>query len=188
MRGRTFADPAELDGALIDLDGTPTKSRLGANAIVGVSMAVVRALAVSSGRPLWLVLSPPGVAPRLPVPHFNVVNGGMHAPNALDFQEFMIAPLGAPNLTEAVRAGAEVYATLRGLLAGQGCHRPGRRRRVRSQDRPPRGRPRLLVEAIEAAGYVPGPQGVAIALDPAASEFFAAGTTGWRGRRCRATT
>jgi enolase len=176
VRGRAFADPADLDGALIDLDGTPTKSRLGANAIIGVSMAVVRALAVSSGRPLWQVLSGLDTAPRLPVPHFNVVNGGVHAPNALDFQEFMIAPLGAPDLTEAVRAGAEVYATLRGLLAGRG-HATGLG--DEGGFAPMIDRPedvlRLLVEAIEAAGYVPGPEGVAIALDPAASEFFDGG-------------
>jgi len=176
VRGRAFGDPAELDGALIDLDGTPTKSRLGANAIIGVSMAAVRALATASGRPLWQVLSGLDTAPRLPVPHFNVVNGGVHAPNALDFQEFMIAPLGAPNLTEAVRAGAEVYATLRGLLAGQG-HATGLG--DEGGFAPMIDRPedvlRVLVEAIDAAGYRPGPEGVAIALDPAASEFFDGG-------------
>jgi enolase len=95
---------------MIDLDGTPNKSRLGANATVGASMALARALASSSGTPLWRWLVPDGVTPRMPVPHFNVLNGGVHAPNALDFQEFMVAPLGAPSMAEAVRAGAEVYA------------------------------------------------------------------------------
>src|SRR5664279_1093652 len=120
LMGRGFADLAELDGSLIALDGTATKSRLGANAIVGVSMAVARAVAASSGVPLWRSLTPAGVTPVLPWPCFNVLNGGVHAPNALDFQEFMITPLGAPSLAEAVRAGAEVYAALRTRLSGRG--------------------------------------------------------------------
>ena len=99
----------EIDAALIELDGTPNKARMGANAIVGVSMACARALARAEGRELWDWLTPADVAPRLPVPHFNVINGGVLAPNPLDFQEFMIAPIGAPDLPEAVRAGAEVY-------------------------------------------------------------------------------
>ena len=92
-----FGSLAELDQALISLDGTANKSRLGANAIVGVSIAVARAVAQADGEPLWKTLTVPGAEPRLPVPHFNVVNGGVHAPNRLDFQEFMIAPLGAPS-------------------------------------------------------------------------------------------
>ena len=108
LRGREWHDLAEIDAALIELDGTPDKARLGANAIVGVSMACARGLARADGRELWEWLCPPGVAPRLPVPHFNVINGGVHAPNPLDFQESMIAPLGAGSLPEAVRAGAEV--------------------------------------------------------------------------------
>src|SRR5664280_2046 len=105
LRGRTFTDLAELDHTLIDLDGTDNKSRLGANAVVGVSMAAARGLAIATGLPLWQTLNPTDVTPRLPVPHFNVVNGGVHAPNDLDFQEFMVAPLGAPTMAEAVRAG-----------------------------------------------------------------------------------
>jgi len=120
ISGRTFADLAEIDGALIKLDGTENKARLGANAIVGVSMAAARAIAASAGVPLWRSLNPIGVTPRLPVPHFNVLNGGAHAPNKLDFQEFMVAPIGAPTMAEAVRAGAEVYTALRKLLSGKG--------------------------------------------------------------------
>ena len=117
LRGRSWASLAEADQAMIDLDGTPNKARLGANATVGASMALARALAASEGTPLWRWLAPDGVTCRLPVPHFNVLNGGVHAPNELDFQEFMVAPLGAPSMAEAVRAGAEVYAALRDELA-----------------------------------------------------------------------
>ena len=120
LRGQAWPDLSAIDAALIDLDGTPNKERLGANAIVGVSMACARALARAQGRELWDWLTPAGVTPRLPAPHFNVINGGVHAANPLDFQEFMIAPLGAGSLPEAVRAGAEVYTALRGLLASKG--------------------------------------------------------------------
>jgi len=172
LRGRSWNSLAEVDQAMIDLDGTPNKSRLGANATVGVSMALARALAASAGIPLWQWLAPDGVTPSLPVPHFNVLNGGVHAPNELDFQEFMIAPLGAPSMAEAVRAGAEVYAALRReltsrkLSAGLGDE---------GGFAPEIGEPeevlRLLVQAIGDAGYAPGRAGVSIALDPAASEF-----------------
>jgi enolase len=171
--GRTFAELADLDGMLIELDGTDNKSRLGANALVGVSMAAARALAIASNQPLWRVLNPAGVTPRLPVPHFNVINGGAHAPNNLDFQEFMIAPLGAPNLAEAVRAGAEVYARLRAALAAAG---EATGLGDEGGFAPQIGRPEdvlaLLTEAISAAGYESGRAGVAIALDPAANGFF----------------
>lgn len=120
VTGRPFASLDEVDDTLRGLDGTADKSRLGANAIVGASMAAAQAFALDSGLPLWRWLTPHGVIPRLPVPHFNVVNGGVHAPNALDFQEFMIAPIGAPSMPEAVRAGAEVYGRLRGVLAERG--------------------------------------------------------------------
>ena len=103
LRGRTWRSLAEADRAMIDLDATPDKGRLGANATVGTSMAIARALANSARVPLWQSLAPDGVTPSLPVPHFNVINGGAHAPNHLDFQEFMIAPLGAPSMAEAVR-------------------------------------------------------------------------------------
>src|ERR1700751_3271226 len=103
---------------MIDLDGTPDKSRLGANATVGTSMALARALAASAGVPLWQWITPDGVPPSLPGPHFHVLHGGVHAPNQLDFQEFMIAPIGAPSMGEAVRAGAEVYSALHRELSG----------------------------------------------------------------------
>lgn len=172
LRGRAFTDLAELDRVLIGLDGTATKSRLGANAIVGISMAAARAIAQSQGVALWRSLAPQGVTPRLPVPHFNVVNGGAHAANNLDFQEFMIAPIGAPNLAEAVRAGAEIYARLRSLLAGAG-HTVGLGDEggFAPQIDTPEDVLAVLVHAIEDAGYQSGRDGVAIALDPAASEF-----------------
>ena len=172
LAGRPWHDLAEIGAALIDLDGTAGKERLGANALVGVSMACARALAAAEGGELWDWLTPPGVAPRLPVPHFNVINGGVHAPNPLDFQEFMIAPLGARTLAGAVRAGAEIYSALRSLLAGQGqvtslADEGG----FAPQLTEPEEVLSLLVTAITAAGYVPGRDGVAIALDPASSEF-----------------
>ncbi|MGA2527758.1 MAG: phosphopyruvate hydratase [Acidimicrobiales bacterium] len=177
ITGRHFADLAELDQALIELDGTENKARLGANAIVGVSMAAARAIALSAGVPLWRSLNPSGVTPRLPVPHFNVVNGGAHAPNKLDFQEFMVAPLGAPNMAEAVRAGAEVYVALRKLLSGKGFATGlGDEGGFAPEIDEPEEVLGLLVTAIEQAGYRPGRDGVAIALDPAASEFYRDGS------------
>ncbi len=184
LAGRTFADLAQLDRTLIDLDGTATKSRLGANAIVGVSMAAARAGALAAGQPLWCALGTEGVAPRLPVPHFNVVNGGVHAPNNLDFQEFMIAPLGAPSLAEAVRAGAEVYGTLRRHLSDKGFATGlGDEGGFAPEIDRPEDVLTLLAEAIETAGYRPGREGVAIALDPAASEFYRDGRYQVAGER-----
>ncbi len=174
LTDREWPDLASVDAAMIALDGTPDKSCLGANAIVGVSMACARAFAHADGRSVWDWLTPAGVAPRLPVPHFNVVNGGVHAPNPLDFQEFMIAPLGAPSYPEAVRAGAEVYASLRGLLAAKGhATGLGDEGGFAPQIAEPEQVLDLLVTAIADAGYVAGRAGVAIALDPAASEFRA---------------
>lgn len=172
LTGRSFDALADLDHVLIDLDGTLDKSRLGANAIVGTSIAAARAFAAVEGRPLWQSLTPASVVPRMPVPHFNVINGGRHARNALDFQEFMIAPIGAPSMREAVRAGAEIYAALRGVLTERllstGLGDEG-------GFAPEIARPEevlaLIVEAITTAGYTAGVDGVAIALDPAASEF-----------------
>jgi len=172
LRGQAWPDLSAIDAALIDLDGTPNKERLGANAIVGVSMACARALARAQGRELWDWLTPPGVTPRLPAPHFNVINGGVHAANPLDFQEFMIAPLGAGSLPEAVRAGAEVYTALRGLLASKGhATGLGDEGGFAPQIAEPEEVLALLVTAITDAGYVAGRGGVAIALDPASSEF-----------------
>ena len=172
LRGRPWASLAEADQAMIELDGTPDKSRLGANATVGVSMALARALAAAAGTPLWRWLTPEGVTPSLPVPHFNVLNGGVHAPNQLDFQEFMIAPLGAPSMAEAVRAGAEVYSALRRELAGlQLSTGLGDEGGFAPEVAEPEEVLWLLVQAITDAGYKPGPDGVSIALDPASSEF-----------------
>jgi enolase len=175
--GRSFTDLGEMDAALIELDGTPDKTRLGANATVGVSMAAARAIALADGRPLWQSLAPPGVTPRLPIPHFNVVNGGAHAPNRLDFQEFMLAPLGAPTVAEAVRAGAEVYAALRGQLTGLGLSTGlGDEGGFAPEIDSPEEVLTLLVTAIQAAGYRTGRDGIAIALDPAANGFYSGGT------------
>ncbi len=172
LRDQEWRTLEEIDAALIELDGTPNKARLGANAIVGVSMACARALARAEGRELWDWLTPADFAPRLPVPHFNVINGGVHAPNPLDFQEFMIAPIGAPDLPEAVRAGAEVYGALRVLLADRGhATGLGDEGGFAPQLAEPEEVLELLVTAIKDAGYEPGRDGVAIALDPAASEF-----------------
>ncbi|MCJ7827157.1 MAG: phosphopyruvate hydratase, partial [Demequinaceae bacterium] len=169
--GKKWASLAEFDAAMIALDATPNKARLGANAIVGVSMAVARA--ITGNGQLWEVLKPEGVSPRLPVPHFNVLNGGAHAPNSLDFQEFMIAPVGAPSITEAVRAGAGVYAKLRTLLQDAGFATGlGDEGGFAPDLAKPEDVLALIVKAIEGAGFKPGKEGVAIALDPAASEFY----------------
>jgi enolase len=173
LRGTDFASLADFDEALLKLDGTANKERIGANAIIGVSMAAAQAFAAADGRSLWRSLTPKGVQPRLPVPHFNVINGGAHAPNALDFQEFMIAPLGAPSVAEAVRAGAEIYRVLRRELQsrslGVGLGDEG-------GFAPEMGSPEavleLLVDAIETAGYETSHEGVMIALDPAANGFY----------------
>jgi enolase len=172
LRGRAWDSLAEADQAMIALDGTPNKSRLGANATVGTSMALARALAASAKTPLWQWLAPQGVTPSLPVPHFNVLNGGVHAPNDLDFQEFMIAPLGAPSMAEAVRAGAEVYAALRRELANRKLSTGlGDEGGFAPEVSEPEEVLRLIVQAIGDAGYTTGAEGVSIALDPAASEF-----------------
>jgi enolase len=113
----------EIDTELRSLDGTGMQRRLGANAIIGTSLACARAFAAHAGQPLWQWLvtpSVPSVSPRLPVPHFSLLSGGEHATNRLDFQEFMIAPIAAPGYPEALRAGAEIYAILRGLLTERG--------------------------------------------------------------------
>lgn len=172
LDGRSFECLADLDRALCDLDGTDTKGRLGANAIVGVSMAAARAMATADQVPLHEWLAPAGVQPRLPVPCFNVINGGRHAANALQPQEFMICPIGVPSFAEALRAGAEIYAALRsrlgasGLAIGlgdEGGFAPELHTTEHALD--------LIVDAIGDAGYRAGTDGVAIALDPAASEF-----------------
>jgi len=174
VRGRDASDQRGLDETLIALDGTSDKSRLGANALLGVSMATARAAAAASGRPLWRYLGGED-ARLLPIPAMNVLNGGVHADNPIDFQEFMIAPVGASSFAGAMRIGAEVYHELRttlkqrGLAGGVGDE-GGFAPMLESNEAPLE----LIVSAIEAAGYRPGDD-VAICLDPASSEFFADG-------------
>lgn len=173
--GKSFATIDDLDQTLIALDGTPTKSNLGANAILGVSMAYARALAAEAGKALVDFLPGiPGQAPRLPVPCFNVLNGGVHAPNPLDFQEFMISPLGAPSMAEAVRAGSEIYQALKKRLAAAGYATGlGDEGGFAPAIAEPEEALDMLVAAIGDAGYTAGRDGVAIAMDPASSEFRA---------------
>jgi enolase len=169
--GRDFADQAALDAALIELDGTPNKAKLGANAILGVSLAFARARANEKGVPLYRSL-----AEReryvLPLPQMNVLNGGKHADNNVDFQEFMIAPVGAPSFSEALRAGVETFQALREILhdsgystavGDEGGFAPKLRSNVEAME--------LLLAAIQKAGYKSGKE-IAIHLDPAASEFY----------------
>jgi enolase len=163
---------AEIDRLLTDLDGTPNKAKLGANAILGASMAVARAAAAAVGLPLYVYLGGPA-ARRLPMPMMNVLNGGKHADNSVDFQEFMIVPVGAPSFAEALRYGAETFQALRSLLEQKGYatavgDEGGFAPNLASNDEACA----LLVEAITAAGYAPG-EDIAIALDPAASSFHA---------------
>jgi enolase len=182
--GRPFATLTDLDETLVALDGTPDKSRLGANAVVGVSMAAARAFAAAEGQPLWRWFAGTVAAPRLPVPHFNVCNGGRHAQNRLDFQEFMVAPIGAPTLADAVRAGAEVYARLRQRLADRGLTTGlGDEGGFAPDLAAPEDVLALLVEAIDDAGYRAGLDGVALAMDPASSEFYRDGAYHVAGER-----
>ena len=174
VRGRDAADQRGLDEALIALDGTEGKSRLGANALLGVSMAAARAASAEVSEPLWRYLAPPAQheVSLLPVPMMNVLNGGVHADNPVDFQEFMIAPVGAESFAHAVRIGAEVYHELQRTLKRRGLgtavgDEGGFAPALASNEAPLE----LLVSAIESAGYSAGVD-VAICLDPAASEFF----------------
>lgn len=172
LKARSWDTLAEVDEGVVALDRTESKSRLGANATVGVSMAMARAMAASSGTPLYLWLPGFGQPRRIPVPCFNVLNGGVHAPNGLDFQEFMISPLGAPNMAEAIRSGAEIYAALRTRLAAAGHNTGlGDEGGFAPNVDEPEDVLAIIVDAITDAGYVPGREGVAIALDPASSEF-----------------
>ncbi|HKM73848.1 MAG TPA: phosphopyruvate hydratase [Stellaceae bacterium] len=162
----------EIDRVLIELDGTPNKANLGANAILGASMAVARSAAAAVGLPLYTYLGGPA-ARRLPMPMMNVLNGGKHADNSVDFQEFMIVPVGAPRFAEALRYGAETFQALKTLLDQKGYatavgDEGGFAPNLASNEEACE----LLVEAIAAAGYVAG-EDIAIALDPAASSFHA---------------
>jgi len=168
--GMDPARQAEIDHLMIELDGTPTKSKLGANAILGVSMGVARAAAASAGLPLYAYLGGAG-AVRLPVPMMNILNGGKHADNSVDLQEFMVMPVGAPSFAEALRYGAETFHALKKILAKKGYatsvgDEGGFAPNLKSNEEACE----VIVEAIEAAGYKPG-RDVAIALDPAASSF-----------------
>lgn len=172
--GADARDQALLDRILIELDGTPNKGRLGANAILGVSVAVARAAAEASGLPLYRYLG--GAAARtLPVPMMNVINGGVHADNRLDPQEFMVCPVGFDRFSEALRAGVEVFHALKAKLKKKGLSTAvGDEGGFAPDIATSREALDLLVEAIEAAGHKPG-RDVVIALDPAASEFYAKG-------------
>jgi enolase 1/2/3 len=173
--GLDAADQAGLDAVLIDLDGTPNKGRLGANAILGVSLAAAHASAAALDLPLYRYLG--GVGARtLPVPMFNILNGGKHAQDSTDFQEFMVMPVGAATFSDALRAGAEVFAALRKLLHAEG-HATGQG--DEGGFAPSLGSNEAAIEvilrAIEGAGYRPG-EDVAIALDPATSSILVEGT------------
>jgi enolase len=180
--GADARDQALLDRILIELDGTENKGRLGANAILGVSLAVARAAAEGSGLPLYRYLGGAG-ARTLPVPMMNVINGGAHADNRLDPQEFMVCPLGFTTFAEALRAGVEVFHTLKGILISRGLSTGvGDEGGFAPDIASAREALDLLVSAISAAGYKPG-RDVAIALDPAASEFYENGKYELKGEK-----
>lgn len=167
-------DPSEqskIDRMMIELDGTPNKARLGANAILSVSMAVARAASIASDTPLYKYLGG-AKATRMPVPMMNILNGGKHADNSVDFQEFMVMPIGAPTFAEALRYGAETFHALKRILGKKGYStnvgdEGGFAPNLKSNDEACD----VIVEAIQTAGFKPG-KDVAIALDPAASSFF----------------
>lgn len=175
-------DQTAIDQAMIELDGTPNKKKLGANAILGVSLAVAKAAADASGLPLYRYVG--GTSARvLPVPMMNIVNGGAHADNPIDFQEFMIMPVGAPSFAEALRMGSEVFHTLKKALhdAGhntnvgdEGGFAPNLKSAEAALD--------FVMQAVEKAGYRPG-EDIALALDCAATEFFKDGSYVYEGER-----
>jgi len=171
LEGRDAREQRAIDLAMIGLDGTPNKGKLGANAILGVSMAVTRAAAAASGLPLWRYLGGAG-ARRLPIPMMNIINGGAHADNNIDFQEFMILPIGASSCKEALRTGSEIYHHLKKVLqkrklstgvGDEGGFAPN----LGSNEEAIQ----VILSAVEAAGYRPG-EGVKISLDVAASGFL----------------
>ena len=178
--GLSALDQGAVDGAMADLDGSDNKSSLGANAVLAVSLAVARAASEGVGLPLYRYLGGP-MATLLPVPLMNVINGGAHAANNMDFQEFMLVPHGAPTFREALRMGAEVFQTLKGLLhdrglstavGDEGGFAPDLESNAAAGD--------LLVEAIEKAGYKPGDQ-ISLALDVASTEFYRDGRYAFGG-------
>jgi enolase len=179
--GRDVTRQEEIDLLMLDLDGTPNKASLGANSILAVSLAVARAAAASVGLPLFRYLGGPS-ARLLPVPCLNVLNGGAHAANSVDIQEFMLVPAGLPSFSEALRAGVEVYHALKRVIAGRGLttnvgDEGGFAPNLATND----AALDLLVEAIDAAGYEPGSE-IALALDVAATELYREGRYGLEGR------
>ncbi|MBN2085286.1 MAG: phosphopyruvate hydratase [Anaerolineales bacterium] len=186
--GMDAMDQKAVDRAMLDLDGTPNKSKLGANAILGVSLAVARAAADAAGKPLYRHLGG-DAADLLPVPMFNILNGGVHANwQGTDLQEFMIAPVGAPNFREALRWGSEVYHSLKSVLkAGnystgvgdEGGFAPALKTNAAAVE--------VILQAIEKAGYKPGEQ-IALALDPASSGFYEDGKYNLRTENRKVTS
>jgi enolase len=172
IKGRDAADQRGLDEALIELDGTPNKSKLGANAILGVSLAAARAAAAAKAIPLYRHLATDG-ATTLPVPLMNILNGGKHATDSADMQEFMVVPIGAPTFSEAIRMGSEIFHELkdvlhaRGMSTGVGDEGGFAPSGLATNEQPLE----LMLSAIERAGYRPGVD-AAIALDPAATELY----------------
>jgi len=180
LSGLDAEDQAKIDQSMITLDGTSNKGRLGANAILGASLAVAKAAAAQAGLPLYRYVGGAG-ARTLPVPQMNIVNGGAHADNAIDFQEFMILPVGAKTFAEGLRMGAEVFHALKAQLKQAGHNtnvgdEGGFAPNLKGADQVLA----FVMEAIEAAGYRPGEQ-VALGLDAAASEFFKAGKYAMEG-------
>ncbi|MFJ6702016.1 MULTISPECIES: phosphopyruvate hydratase [unclassified Streptomyces] len=186
VTGLDAEDQAVVDRTMIDLDGTETKSRLGANALLGVSLATAKAAAAAHRQPLYRYVG--GVDARLlPVPMMNIVNGGAHADNPLDFQEFMIAPIGAATFAEAVRMGSEVFHTLRGsLLAAGHSVNVGDEGGFAPDLRTAEEALEFVVRAIEQSGYKPGTD-ITLVMDPASSEFFHDGVYDYRGEGVRRT-
>jgi enolase len=181
LRGRDAADQAALDGALIELDGTPNKGRLGANAILGASLAAAKASALETGVSLFRHLGG-AEATTLPVPMLNVINGGVHAANSIDLQEFMVVPAGAESFAGALQIGAEVYHALKGVLTDRGLatgvgDEGGFAPDLASSE----AAIEAILEAAERAGHR---ERIAIALDPAASEVFSDGLYRFEGRTC----
>ena len=181
LTGRAFDSQAALDGALCELDGTPNKARLGANAILGVSLAYAKAEAAAAGKPLYAWLG--ADAHVMPVPMMNIVNGGAHTGwQSTDFQEFMVMPSGAPNFREGLRWGTEIYHALKKVLKKRGhATQVGDEGGFAPALKSDEEALECILEAIEAAGYTPGSQ-VTIALDPAVSELFEDGSYSLRIR------
>jgi enolase 1/2/3 len=182
LRGRDPRQQEQIDRFLIDLDGTPNKRKLGANAILGVSMAIAKAAATAAGEPLFRYLGGKK-ATTLPVPMMNILNGGVHADSSVDLQEFMVMPLGARTFADALRMGVEVFHALKSVLkekgystgiGDEGGFAPSLQSNQEAVE--------VILQAVERAGYQPGRQ-IALALDPAASEFFTDGHYDFRKSR-----